>query len=56
MCEGIWVKLDKEHWCEHVPKSRDICLVSKATISWNKQMKTDGTVPNNKPNITIRAN
>jgi len=41
---------------KHVPKSGEICLENKVTISWNKHAKTDKTSPNNKPNIIIRDN
>jgi hypothetical protein len=29
---------------------------SKVTILWNQQVQTDRTIPNNKPDITIRDN
>jgi len=29
---------------------------SKVTISWNQQVQTDRTIPNNKPDIIIRDN
>ena len=41
----IRVKLDKQH-----------CQEGKVTILWNQQVKTDRTIPNNKPDITIRDN
>jgi hypothetical protein len=30
--------------------------VGKVTILWNQQVQTDGTIPNNKPDIVIRDN
>jgi hypothetical protein len=30
--------------------------VGKVTISWNQQVQTDRTIPNNKPDIIIRSN
>jgi hypothetical protein len=31
-------------------------LGDKETILWNKQLQTDSTIPNNKPDIIIRDN
>jgi hypothetical protein len=40
-----WVKLDKEHWYDHVPESTETSHESKVTILWNQQVKTDRTIP-----------
>jgi hypothetical protein len=51
------VKLDKKkHWFEHVPKSVETSQGGKVIILWNKQVQTDSTIPNNKPDIIIRDN
>jgi hypothetical protein len=56
ICKELGVKLDSELWCEHVPKSVERSKVGKVTILWNQQVQTDGTIPNNKPDIIIRDN
>jgi hypothetical protein len=48
--------LDKKLWYEHVPKSVERSQGGKVTISWNQQVQTDRTIPNNKPDIIIRDN
>jgi hypothetical protein len=48
--------LDKNHWYKLVPKSIETNQGSKVNILWNKQMQTDRTIPNNKPDIIIRDN
>jgi hypothetical protein len=50
------VKLDKNHWYEHVPKSVVKSQGGKVTILWNQQVQTDRTIPNNKPDIIICDN
>ena len=50
------VKLDKAHWYKHVPKSAETSREVKVTVFWNQQVKTDRTIPNNKPDIIIRDN
>ena len=47
---------NNEHWYEHVPKSIETSQGGKVTISWNQEIQTDGTIPNNKPDILIRDN
>jgi hypothetical protein len=49
-------QLDKKHWYEHVPKSVETSQGGKVTILWNKQVQTDRTIPNNKPDIITRDN
>jgi hypothetical protein len=48
--------LDKKPWYEHVPKSVEKGQGGNVTILWNQQVQTDGTIPNNKPDIIIRDN
>jgi len=48
--------LYKKHWYEHVPKSVETSQGGKVTILWIQQVQTDGTIPNNKPDITSRDN
>ena len=54
ICKETGVQLDKKHWYEHVPKSVETSQKGKVTILWNKQVQTDRTIPNNKPDIIIR--
>jgi hypothetical protein len=48
--------VDKKQWYEHVPKSVQTGQGGNITILWNQQVQTDGTIPNNKPDIIIRDN
>ena len=50
------VQLDTKHWYEHVPKAVETTQGRKVTILWNQQVRTDRTIPNNKPDIIIRDN
>jgi hypothetical protein len=45
------LKLDKEHWYEYVLKLVETSHEANESISWNQQVQTDTTIPNNKPNI-----
>ena len=56
ICKETGVQLDKKYWYEHVPKSLETSKGGKVTILWNQQVKTDRTIPNNKPDIIIRDN
>jgi hypothetical protein len=56
VCKELGIKLDSELSYEHVPKPVEISQVGKVTILWNQQVKTDRTIPNNKPDITIQYN
>jgi len=56
ICKETGVQFDNKHWYEHVPKSVETSLGGKVTISWNQQVQTDRTIPNNKPDIIIRDN
>ena len=50
------VQLDTKHRYEQVPKSVETGEGGKVTILWNQQVRTDRTIPNNKPDIIIRDN
>ena len=50
-----YVQLDNKHWYVHVPKSVATIHKCGVTIIWNLQVRTDRTVPNNKPDIIIRV-
>jgi hypothetical protein len=41
---------------DHVPKSVETSHTGKVTILWNQQVRTDRTIPNDKPDIIIRDN
>ena len=56
ICKNIWVKLDNEHCCDHVPKSVETSRESKVNIWWNEQVQPDRNIPNNKPDIISRDN
>jgi hypothetical protein len=55
-CVRQQVKLDKQHWYQHVLKSADTSQEGKVPILWNQQVQTDRTTPNNKLNIIICHN
>ena len=56
ICKETGVKLDKNQWYEHVPKSVETSQGAKVTRLWNEQVQTDRSIPNNKPDIIIRDN
>ena len=43
----IGVKLDNEHWHDHVPKSVETSHEGKVTILWKQQVRPNRTIPNN---------
>jgi len=47
--------LEEEHWYEHALESVETSHEGKVTILWN-QVKSDGTIPNNKPYLIIQDN
>ena len=49
ICVQIGVKLDNKHRYDLVPKSVETSHEGKVTILRNQQVRTDRTVPNNKP-------
>ena len=56
ICKETGVQLDKKCWYEHVPKSVETSRGGKVNILWDQQVKTDRTIPNNKPHIKICDN
>ena len=49
------IKLYKEHRYEQVPKLVETSHEGTKTLR-NQQMRTDRTIPNNKPEVIIRNN
>jgi hypothetical protein len=56
VCKETGVQLDKKHWYEHLPKSVKKSQGGKVTLLWNRQVQTDRSIPNNKPDIIIGNN
>ena len=56
ICIQMGVKLDNEYWYDHIPKLMEPSYECKITILWNQQVRTDRTIPTNKPDIIIRDN
>jgi len=56
ICKETGVQLDKKYSYEHVAKSVETSQGGKVTILWKQQIQTDRTIPNNKPETTIRDN
>ena len=56
ICNEKGVKLDSEHSYEHVPTLVETSPERKVTVLWSKQVRSDRTIPNNKPDIIIRDN
>jgi hypothetical protein len=54
--KAMGVKLDNKHWCDHVPKPVETGHKGKVTILWIQKVRTDRTIPNNKPYTVIRDN
>jgi leucyl aminopeptidase len=50
------LKLDTEHWYEHVPKSVETSHLGKISILWYQQVQTARNIPNNTLEITIHDN
>ena len=50
------VQLDTKRWYVHVPNSVETTQGGNVTILWNQPVRTDRTVPNNKPDIIIGDN
>ena len=49
-------KLYNKHWYDHVPKSFATSYLSKVTILWIQQVRTDRSIHKNKPDIIILDN
>jgi len=47
------VKLENEHWYDHVPKLAQTDREGKITILWTQKVQTNRTIPDNKPDITV---
>jgi len=56
ICKDIGVKLDNEHWYDHVPKSAKTNHEVKDNTLRNQQVRTDKNILNNKPQIIIHDN
>ena len=56
ICKEIGVKLNNEHWYDHVPKSMETNYEGKVAILWNQKVQTDRTFVSNKPDIIICDN
>ena len=56
ICKETGVKLDNKHGYDHAPKSVEISHAGKVAKLWNQQVRTDRTIPNNKPDIIIHDN
>jgi len=56
ICKEMGVKLESERWYEHAPKPVETSHEIKVAILRNQQVQTDRTMPNSKPDITIRDN
>ena len=50
----VVVKLENENWYDHVPKLAETDREGKVTILWVQQVQTDTTIPDNKPDVTVR--
>jgi hypothetical protein len=48
-----YVQLNNKHWYDHVTKSVETSREGGVTILWDLQVRTDRTVPNNKPDKII---
>jgi hypothetical protein len=47
------LKLDGDHWYEHVPKFVETSHEGKVTMLWSQQVQSNRILPNNKPDIII---
>ena len=54
ICKEIAVKLDIEHWYDHLRISAKTSHENKVTIFWNQQVQTNRSISNNKPDTIIR--
>ena len=54
--QGNRVKIDNEHWYDHVPTSVETSHEGNITTLWIQQVQSNRTIPNNKPDIRIRGN
>ena len=56
ICKETGVELDNKHWYDNVPKSVETSREGKVTIHWIRQVRTDRTIPNIKPDIVTCDN
>ena len=56
ICKETGVKLDNEHWHDHVSKSVETSREGKVTIFGNQRVQTDRTIPNNQLEVIIHDN
>ena len=56
LCKKTGVKLEKEHWCDNVPKLVQTSHEVKVNTLWTQKVQIDRTIPNNKSDIIIREN
>jgi hypothetical protein len=56
ICKEVEVNLDKELWCDHVPKLVQTTIEVKVTTMRNQKLQIDRSTPNNKSDIIIRDN
>ena len=49
-------KIRQQLWYDLVPKSVETSHEVNVTVLWNQQVWTEGTITNNKPDITILDN
>jgi len=56
ICKGTGAQLDIKQCYEHVPEWVETSEGGKVTVLWNRQVQTDRTIRNNKPDIIIRDN
>jgi hypothetical protein len=54
--QEIRTKLEKEHRYDDGPKLVETSPESKGAVSWNQQVRTDRTIPSNKPDIIMSDN
>jgi hypothetical protein len=52
----IAVTFDRQHWYQDVPKPLERIYDGNIIMLWNQQVKTDRSVPNNKPENIIHDN
>ena len=50
------LELDNKHWYDHTSKSVETSHEVKVVILWNQHVRTNRTIPNNKPEVIIRDN
>ena len=54
ICKKTGVKLDKEHWYDHVPKSVETSHEGKVITLWNQQVQTDRTIRKNTAHVECK--